>query len=117
MGNITADKLRIKQLLFNLVSNAIKFTSNNTVRKIFIGYEEIDNDHVISFIDNGSGFDMKYYDKLFTIFQRLHNEKEFEGTGIGLAIVKKIVEKHKGMVYATSNPFVETKFTVHIPII
>lgn len=114
---IKADLALIKMMVKQLISNALKFTSPNTDRRISITYEIEDKEHKISVIDNGVGFDMKYYNKLFTIFQRLHREHEFEGTGVGLAIVKKIVEKHKGIVYATSTPFVETKFSVHIPVV
>jgi len=96
------DKSLIKQVWINLISNAIKYSSYNKNSKISIGASVHDN--MISYFvkDNGAGFDMQYYDKLFGVFQRLHAQEEFEGTGIGLAIVQKIIHRHNGLVWAES---------------
>jgi light-regulated signal transduction histidine kinase (bacteriophytochrome) len=92
----------IKQVWASLISNAIKFSRNNKTVKIEIGSQAKD-DQVIYFVkDNGVGFNMQYYPKLFGIFQRLHSHDEYEGTGISLAITKKIVTNHNGNVWAES---------------
>jgi len=92
----------IKQVWASLISNAIKFSRNNKTVKIEIGSQAKD-DQVIYFVkDNGVGFNMQYYPKLFGIFQRLHSHDEYEGTGISLAITKKIITNHNGTVWAES---------------
>ena len=96
------DKSLIKQVWVNLISNAIKYSKYKPTTKIEIsGYDKADM-VIYSVRDYGAGFDMQYYDKLFGVFQRLHSQEEFEGTGIGLAIVQKIVNRHKGTVWAES---------------
>jgi PAS domain S-box-containing protein len=92
----------IKQLWQNLISNAIKYSKHQTKIKIEIGSSKRDNLAIYYIKDNGVGFDMRYYNKLFGVFQRLHSYEEFEGTGIGLAIVQRIVHHHKGTVWAES---------------
>ena len=101
---VNADKALIEILLYNLISNAIKFTREKEKRVIELGCES-ENDDVIFFIkDNGVGFNMEYSDKLFDIFQRLHTEEEFEGTGIGLTIVRQVVHRHGGEIWAEAKP-------------
>jgi len=98
------DPSLIKQVWINLISNAIKYSKYKSKPAIGIGAYEKDK-HIVYYIkDNGAGFDMRYYDKLFGVFQRLHSQEEFEGTGIGLAIVQKIVHRHNGIVWAESKP-------------
>ncbi|MDP8221291.1 MAG: ATP-binding protein [Candidatus Stygibacter frigidus] len=99
---VFADRTMIKQVVINLVSNALKFTRMEPVTKIEIGCVDSEDGKYVEFYvrDNGVGFDMKYYDKLFGVFQRLHTDETFEGTGVGLALIKRIISKHKGTVWA-----------------
>lgn len=90
----------LRHVWMNLVSNAVKYSSKKEESIIEIGYEERDNQQIYFVKDNGDGFNMEYYSKLFGVFQRLHHKKEFEGTGIGLATVQKIITRHKGKVWA-----------------
>jgi len=92
----------IKQVWINLISNAIKYSHHKPKTIIEIGSYMKDYRVAYYVKDNGAGFDMQYYDKLFGVFQRLHSQEEFEGTGIGLAIVKKIINRHNGNVWAES---------------
>jgi PAS domain S-box-containing protein len=94
------DRAMIRQVFVNLLSNAIKFSRHNATPKIHVGASVKDNETIFYVKDNGAGFDMQYADKLFGVFQRLHSVNEFEGTGIGLAIVKRIVTRHGGRVWA-----------------
>lgn len=95
-----ADKSMIRQVWVNLISNAIKYSGNREKPHIEIGSYS-DNVQTVFYVrDNGAGFDEQYKDKLFHVFQRLHDVDEFEGTGIGLAIVEKIISRHGGMVWA-----------------
>jgi len=101
---VKGDKVLFQQIWFNLIENAIKFTSQNVFPEIVIG-GSVDTEKkevIYSIKDNGVGFEMKYVGKLFNLFERLHNSEEFEGTGIGLAIVKKAVNRHGGRVWAES---------------
>jgi signal transduction histidine kinase len=100
MPSINADYGLMTAVLYNLISNAVKYSLEKTPPKIEIGYTETDRGAAFFIKDNGAGFDMKYYNKLFGIFQRLHSSHEFEGTGIGLAIVDRIISKHGGSVWA-----------------
>lgn len=99
--NIIADKQLLELAFINLISNAIKFTAKKEEAKIEIGKFEAGSDEIGIFIkDNGAGFDMAYADKLFGVFQRLHTQNDFAGTGIGLASVLQIVKKHNGNIWA-----------------
>jgi len=97
---VTCDPSLIKQVWVNLISNALKYSSQKEVQYIEIGSRKNNNEIVYYIKDNGAGFDMRYYDKLFGIFQRLHSNNDFEGTGVGLAIVHRIVKRHSGRVWA-----------------
>jgi PAS domain S-box-containing protein len=94
------DPALIKQVLLNLISNAVKFTKHRRPGIIEMGSYEESNKVVYRLSDNGAGFNMAYYDKLFGVFQRLHGNEHYEGTGIGLAIVQRIIKRHGGQVWA-----------------
>jgi len=97
-----ADSNTIKQVWSNLISNAIKYSRKSKDALIEIGFEDNGDMLIYHVKDNGAGFDMQYYNKLFGVFQRLHSQHEFDGTGVGLAIVQRIISKHGGKVWATS---------------
>jgi light-regulated signal transduction histidine kinase (bacteriophytochrome) len=86
-------------VLQNLLGNAWKYTGRKTSARIELGKSSIDGEEVFFVKDNGAGFDMKYQDKLFTVFQRLHGS-DYEGTGIGLATVERIIQRHDGRIWA-----------------
>lgn len=96
LPRVKADKVLLKQVLYNVVSNAVKFTKTRDTAVINVGYTIEKDEAVFSIKDNGVGFDAESAGKLFGIFQRLHSLDEFEGTGIGLATVRKIIQKHGG---------------------
>lgn len=104
LPNAACDAGLLRQVWFNLLSNAVKY-SRNSASKIISVTSFIQNDNVVYTVrDEGVGFDMRYADKLFNVFQRLHKERDFEGTGIGLAIVKRVITKHGGTVWVEAEP-------------
>jgi len=104
LPDISGDYTLIKQLIINLISNAIKFSSKNPKPVIEAGFTETEKEITYFIKDNGVGFDMKYSEKLFGVFQRLHKAEEFSGTGVGLAIVSRIIAKHNGKIRVDSKP-------------
>lgn len=109
-----ADEPMIKQIWTNLISNAIKFTSKIEKPKIEIDFKKEEDKNIYFITDNGIGFDMNYAYKLFGVFQRLHSESEFKGTGVGLAIVKSIISKHSGKIWVNSEPNIGSSFYFYL---
>jgi signal transduction histidine kinase len=110
-----ADYSLILQAWINLISNAIKYSSKKENPVIEIGSTEINGEFVYYVKDNGAGFDMQYADRLFGVFQRMHKSSEFEGTGVGLAIVQRIIVKHGGRIWAESAVNQGTTFYFSLP--
>jgi chemotaxis family two-component system sensor kinase Cph1 len=112
---ITADYSQMIQLLQNLIGNSIKYRSDK-IPEIHISAQEKDNDWIFSVEDNGIGIDPQYSDQVFQIFKRLHTNEEYKGTGIGLAITKRIIERHSGRIWVESELGKGSKFYFTIPI-
>ena len=112
--HVHADDSLMKLVMMNLIGNAIKYSSKKENPVVKIRSEQKGNDVIFSISDNGAGFDMRYVDKLFGVFQRLHSMEEFEGTGVGLAIVHRIITKHGGKVWAEGK--VNEGATLHFSI-
>jgi signal transduction histidine kinase/CHASE3 domain sensor protein len=119
---------QVQQLFLNLLSNSLKYSKNNIVPIINIEYSKVkatDDIHLnkapksvyhkITFLDNGIGFDQKYVDQIFELFSRLHDKKEYSGTGVGLSICKKIVDNHQGFIFAQGALNVGAIFTIYLP--
>jgi light-regulated signal transduction histidine kinase (bacteriophytochrome) len=104
MPQVLADAALLKQVFVNLVNNAFKYTRMREAAVVEIGCGETTGEKVFFVRDNGAGFDMRYTDKLFGVFQRLHRYEEFEGTGVGLAIVQRILVRHGGRIWAEAAP-------------
>jgi len=116
LPDVMGDHNLLYQVMMNLISNAIKYSSKKEIPIIEL-FSEFKNGETIFVIkDNGSGFDMKYSGKLFNVFQRLHADDEFDGNGIGLATVSRIIAKHGGRIWAEGQVNVGATFYFTLPI-
>lgn len=116
LPDVAGDRMLLRQVWINLISNAIKYSSTRQDAEVQIGSLPPEHGSLTYYVrDNGVGFDMKYYDKLFGVFQRLHRFEEFPGTGVGLAIVHRVVARHGGRAWATAEPGKGATFYFSIP--
>ncbi len=116
LPSVEGDPVMLRQVFSNLIGNALKFSSGCAEPRIGIGAEATDGMLLCHVRDNGTGFDMAYAEKLFSLFQRLHRESEFPGTGVGLAIVKRIIERHGGRIWAEAAPDAGATFHFTLPL-
>ncbi|WP_424952873.1 PAS domain S-box protein [Deinococcus sp.] len=115
LPTVQGDPALLRQVLLNLLDNALKYSGGRPGPRIEIGARQQDGEHLIWVRDNGVGFDPQYADRLFGVFQRLHRADEFEGTGIGLATVRRIVQRHGGQVWAEARPGEGATFSFSLP--
>jgi len=112
---VEGDLSLLRQVFLNLIANAFKFSRHSPKPMVEIGGREEKNENVYYVKDNGVGFDMAYVHKLFGVFQRLHNEEEFEGTGIGLSIVSRVIHRHGGKVWGEGQVNGGASFSFSLP--
>lgn len=115
LPTVCADPSFLHLAMFNLLSNAVKFTGEREQAVIRVWHEDAGHEYLFHVADNGAGFNMDYVHKLFGVFQRLHRIEDFQGTGIGLANVRRIVERHNGRVWANSTPGEGATFSFSLP--
>ena len=115
LPTVAADPSQMRQLFQNLIGNALKFRRPDVAPVVRVTASQQGPSWRIVVMDNGIGFDEQYAEKIFTVFQRLHGRSEYEGSGIGLSVVRRIVERHEGAITATSNPGDGAVFTITLP--
>ena len=115
LPEIVCDRIKITAVFFNLISNALKFAKANVPPVIKISWNETPKEYEFYVEDNGIGIDPKHHQEIFDIFKRLHPSDQYDGSGVGLAIVKAAVEDHGGRVRVESSPGQGTKFIFTIP--
>jgi PAS domain S-box-containing protein len=116
LPTIRADYTLLRQVWVNLLENSVKYTRPREIARIEVDSREEDGEIIFSVADNGVGFDMQYAGNLFGVFQRLHHQKEFEGSGIGLATVQRIIDRHGGRVWAEAEPDRGARFFFSLPL-
>jgi light-regulated signal transduction histidine kinase (bacteriophytochrome) len=114
LPTLPADPVQLAQVFQNLIGNALKFRSQSAPR-IHVAAQDLGEAYEVAVRDNGIGIEPQYFERIFMVFQRLHNKGEYPGTGIGLAIVKKVVERHGGAVRVESTPGEGSAFSFTLP--
>lgn len=112
LPEVEGQYILLVQLFQNLIGNALKF-QDNTNPEVLILTEQTEEGYQFSVKDNGIGIESKYFEKIFKVFERLHNEEEYSGSGLGLTICQRIVERHGGKIWVESEPGVGTTFHLH----
>ena len=113
---VAGDVTVLRQVWCNLIGNALKYSSKRPQPEVTVSGRVADKEAIYQVKDNGAGFDMRYASKLFGVFQRLHSAQEFAGTGVGLAIVQRIVQRHGGRISATGAPDAGACFEFALPL-